>query len=69
LPESLKFAAMKRLNAIQSQNLSFLKFFIFALLLIFLAKFGRGIFEYENNEISGSTPISQQSGTLNIWRG
>jgi hypothetical protein len=31
------FTAMKRLNAIQSKNLNFLKFFIISLLFVFLA--------------------------------
>lgn len=33
----LTFTAMKRLNAIQSKNLNFLKFFIISLLFVFLA--------------------------------
>lgn len=60
---------MKRLNAIQSQNLSFLKFFIIALLFVFLVKVGNGIFGGKNNEISRSTPTPPQSGILTIWKG
>jgi hypothetical protein len=60
---------MKRLNAIQSQNLNFLKFFIIALLFVFLAKIGNGIFGGKNNEISKNIPAPPQSGALVVWKG
>jgi hypothetical protein len=59
---------MKRLNAIQSQNLSFFKFFIVALLLVFLVKLGNGIFGGKSNQISRSTPTPPQTGVLTILK-
>jgi len=59
---------MKRLNAIQSNNLNFLKFFIISLLFVFLVKIGSGILEAKNKEISKNKPKPPQSKVSVVWK-
>lgn len=66
---TLNLTAMKRLNAIQSQNLKFVKFFIIALFFVFLIKVADGIFGNKNNEMSRKTPAPLQSGVPTAWKG
>lgn len=65
----LTLTAMKRMNAIQYQNLSFVKFFIIALLFVFLVKMGSSIFVSKQNEISRNTPLPPQASGIKTWRG
>lgn len=59
---------MKRLNAIQTQNLSFFKFFMISLAVVLLIKIGENIFGEKTVEMSKSIPTPSQNAQI-VFKG